>query len=162
MLVTGTVAVGLAAGAALALRPLADAAPLLAWNDPSTVAAGHAIYSSDCAACHGGLGAEAPTADERATLSAPPHDATGHSWQHPDFALFELTKSGEVAALCRSLDGSDMPQFGSDLSDREILAVLAYIKSTWPEEIRSQQEGINALYTAQNAAIRDLVAEGGS
>lgn len=29
---------------------------------------------------------------------------------------------------------SDMPAFGGILSDDEIRAVLAFIKSTWPEE----------------------------
>jgi mono/diheme cytochrome c family protein len=37
-----------------------------------------------------------------------------------------------------------MPGFGETLSDREIHAVLAYIKSRWPEQIRERQEMINA------------------
>jgi len=36
-----------------------------------------------------------------------------------------------------------MPGFGDTLSDREIWAVLAYIKSRWPEEIRQRQEAIS-------------------
>jgi len=32
-----------------------------------------------------------------------------------------------------------MPAFGGTLSDEEIWAVLAYIKSSWPQEIRKAQ-----------------------
>lgn len=36
-----------------------------------------------------------------------------------------------------------MPAFGKALSDDEIWAVLAYIKSTWPPEIQAAQEQVN-------------------
>lgn len=32
-----------------------------------------------------------------------------------------------------------MPGFGDELSDDEILAVIEFIKSTWPAEIRQRQ-----------------------
>ena len=35
---------------------------------------------------------------------------------------------------------SGMPAYGDILSDREILAALAYIKSRWPSKIRRRQE----------------------
>ena len=40
-----------------------------------------------------------------------------------------------------------MPGFAATLSDTEIWAVLAYIKSTWPADIRAAQE--RASQTAQ-------------
>jgi mono/diheme cytochrome c family protein len=33
---------------------------------------------------------------------------------------------------------SNMPIYDGVLSDEEIIAVLSYIKSTWPEEIRAR------------------------
>ncbi len=36
-----------------------------------------------------------------------------------------------------------MPGFPGSLSDRQIWAVLAYIKSTWPADIRAVQEQVN-------------------
>ena len=36
-----------------------------------------------------------------------------------------------------------MPGFGNALSDAEIWAVLAFIKSSWPPEIRARQDAIN-------------------
>jgi mono/diheme cytochrome c family protein len=38
---------------------------------------------------------------------------------------------------------SDMPAFAGVLSDEEIWAVLAYIKSAWPERIRERQAAIS-------------------
>ena len=35
---------------------------------------------------------------------------------------------------------SAMPAFGDRLSDAEIEAILAYIASTWPEDLRRAQE----------------------
>jgi mono/diheme cytochrome c family protein len=37
-----------------------------------------------------------------------------------------------------------MPGFGGALADDEILAVIAYIKSTWPDEIRRAQDDADA------------------
>ena len=37
-----------------------------------------------------------------------------------------------------------MPRFADILSDREIWASLAYIKSQWPGSIRDRQSHINA------------------
>jgi len=132
--------------------------PLLDWEDSPTVSRGLAIYTSDCAGCHGALSGDAHLAGAPLPEpTAPPHDARGHTWKHPDFALFQLTKSGEVAELCRTVGDSAMPQFAEALSDAQIVDVLSYIKSTWPSEIRAEQEAVNALYTAQNAAVRDLL-----
>jgi mono/diheme cytochrome c family protein len=36
-----------------------------------------------------------------------------------------------------------MPAFGKSLSDAEIAAVLAYIKSNWPVEIQRRQSRLN-------------------
>jgi mono/diheme cytochrome c family protein len=37
-----------------------------------------------------------------------------------------------------------MPAFEGVLSDREIVAVLSWIKSQWPPEVRKRQDEINA------------------
>ena len=52
--------------------------------------------------------------------------------------MFQLTKYG-VSALINDPDyASNMPIYDGVLSDEEIIAVLSYIKSTWPEEIRAR------------------------
>ncbi len=133
--------------------------PLLAWDDPNVVARGQALYRQQCTECHGTIGRDQilSTSSMGSTPTAPPHDASGHTWRHPDYALVQLTKSGEVAALCRSLDETAMPRFESAMSDRQILDVLSYIKSTWPDEIRAEHDAINRLHRSQNEAVRELL-----
>jgi mono/diheme cytochrome c family protein len=135
------IAAGIAWGAA------AGAAGLLPVDDPAALARGEAIYAAECAACHGAA-LEGEVADWRrpgpdGRLPAPPHDETGHTWHHPDRLLFEITKHGTEAVVGGDYR-SNMIGFGDVLSDAEILAVLAWIKSTWPAEIRAIHDRINA------------------
>jgi mono/diheme cytochrome c family protein len=113
-------------------------------TDPALVALGEAVYTERCASCHGAHLEGQPNWRRRlpnGRLPAPPHDAAGHTWHHPDRELFEITKKGP-AAIAPGYE-SDMPAFKDVLDDREIWAVLAYIKSVWPAEIRARQERIN-------------------
>lgn len=110
-------------------------------NDPALVALGSRVYGAECARCHGAQLEGQANWRERlpsGRLPAPPHDASGHTWHHPDRQLFDITKEG----LANVVPGyaTDMPAYKGALSDREIWAVLAYIKSTWPAEIRARQE----------------------
>jgi mono/diheme cytochrome c family protein len=73
-------------------------------------------------------------------LPAPPHDVTGHTWHHPDQQLMLITKKG-LSAVVPGYQ-SDMPAFESVLSDEQIAAVLAFIQSRWPEDIRERQRAL--------------------
>jgi mono/diheme cytochrome c family protein len=111
-------------------------------DSPALVAQGQAVYARACVSCHGAnLEGQADWRLRRADgkLPAPPHDETGHTWHHPDAQLFAMTKFG-LASLA-GLDDyqTDMPAFEGKLSDEEIRAVLSYIKSTWPAEIRARR-----------------------
>ncbi|MBI2751922.1 MAG: cytochrome c [Betaproteobacteria bacterium] len=57
------------------------------------------------------------------------HQAQG--WHHPDHVLFAITKNSMVPPYAPKGYGSDMPAFGGKLSDREIWAVLAFLKGHW-------------------------------
>jgi len=107
-------------------------------NDPELVALGSAIYGEHCASCHGTRLQGQPNWQQRKAdgrMPAPPHDETGHTWHHPDEQNFKVTKIG-IEALAPAGYKSDMKGFGDILSDKEIWASLAYIKSRWPEPIR--------------------------
>jgi mono/diheme cytochrome c family protein len=107
-------------------------------GDPALVALGKTVYARECASCHGAKLEGQPDWQVRSAsgrLPAPPHDANGHTWHHPDDQLFDIVRNG-LAAYAGKDYQSDMPVYGSRLSDREIWAVLAFIKSTWPERIR--------------------------
>lgn len=116
-------------------------------DDPETLRVGHALYMSHCAACHGAQHEGQPNWRIRrpdGRLPAPPHDETGHTWHHPDLVLFDITRNGMVPGRTAP-EGyeSDMPAYAGILSDEEIIAVLAYIKSTWPAEVRDLHDELN-------------------
>ena len=103
-------------------------------RDAQKVAQGAKVYAEHCAACHGarleGQGnwrVRLPNA----RLPAPPHDESGHTWHHADSMLFGITKLGLVPPYAPANYASDMPAFAGKLSDEEIWAVLAFIKSHW-------------------------------
>ena len=103
-------------------------------NDAAQVALGAKVYAPHCAACHGEKLEGQPNWRSRqpnGRLPAPPHDEGGHTWHHPDRLLFAITKNGLVPPYAPKGYESDMPAFGGKLSDAEIWAVLAYIKSHW-------------------------------
>ncbi len=113
--------------------------------DAIQVTRGRAVYAAQCAACHGANLEGQPNWRQRQAngrLPAPPHDASGHTWHHPDRVLFEITREG-IAAHAPAGYESDMPAFGQTLTDAEIWAVLAYIKSAWPADIRERQDRLS-------------------
>ncbi|MEP3024534.1 MAG: c-type cytochrome [Ascidiaceihabitans sp.] len=112
-------------------------------DDRDMVARGAGIYQENCASCHGANLEGQPNwrvagADGR--LPAPPHDASGHTWHHNGDTLFRLTKYGTGALIGDPDYASNMPIYDGVLTDDEIIAVLSYIKSTWPEDIRARHD----------------------
>jgi len=119
--------------------------------DMTLVAEGKRIYAKTCASCHGADLKGQPdwrTRGPDGLLPAPPHDETGHTWHHGDGQLFVLMREG-IAALAPPGYRTAMPAYKGVLSDREIVAVLAYIKSTWPEQIRRRQAEITRRVNAE-------------
>lgn len=115
-------------------------------DDRAIVRQGLAIYATQCASCHGkNLEGQADwrRRDEDGYLPAPPHDSSGHTWHHSDAQLFELTKHG-LAAQAGADYKTRMPSYNGILSDREIIAVLSFIKSRWPANIRKRHDRLNA------------------
>ncbi|BDW86876.1 c-type cytochrome [Roseicyclus marinus] len=139
---------GLTAGAAFLWPAGATEQPgqILPWRDAAVVAQGAAIYEAQCAACHGAeLEGQPDWQVRRANgrLPAPPHDPTGHTWHHPDAQLIDITTRG-TAAIVGGGYQSDMIGYGDILTEAEIIAVLSYIKSTWPPEVIAIHDEINA------------------
>ena len=111
---------------------------------------GRAVYAGNCAACHGANLEGQPNWRVRkqdGRLPAPPHDESGHTWHHPDQLLFQMTKVGIKPPLAPEGYKSDMLAFEDILSDEEIWAVLAFIKSTWPNKARETQNRITRQST---------------
>lgn len=113
---------------------------ILRDTDPETIALGAAVYQANCATCHGANLEGQPdwrVAGDDGRLPAPPHDATGHTWHHDGDTLFRLTKYGLADLIDDPNYASNMPIYDGLLTDDEIITVLSYIKSTWPDEIRA-------------------------
>jgi len=120
--------------------------------DLDQVAFGSRVYGRICANCHGAeldgqLGWEQPLKD--GTRLAPAHSTEGETWQLSDDNLFEVVKFGGETL---KPDGgvSRMPGFSMKLTDDEIWAVIAFIKSTWPASVQETQQDSAAEATSTN------------
>jgi S-disulfanyl-L-cysteine oxidoreductase SoxD len=143
------IAVAAASVAAFALRaPAMTRAHFADAENANAVREGKKLYASHCAACHGRkLQGQLlwQVRDEFAGRRAPAHDQTGHTWQHSDEELFAITKFGRLPTTPATAK-SYMPAYADNLSDEQILAVIAYIKATWPLGLRVSQALLNPGY----------------
>lgn len=107
---------------------IAGIAAACAPDDADPIALGETIYAGNCATCHGA-------------------DGTGEPGVYPPLEgnEFVLGEPGPVIELVLSGRGG-MPPFGGDLSDREVAAVLSYIRNAWgndaPEVSTGQVEAV--------------------
>src|SRR5690606_1880271 len=111
------------------------------------VSRGRQVYAANCAACHGAQlegqpDWKSPAANGR--LPAPPHDETGHSWHHSDALLLSIIALGTAAVVGDGYE-SDMPGFAGALTPEDMEAVLAFIKSTWPEREAKYQRRVSGV-----------------
>ena len=105
---------------------------------PEQTQLGDALYRTNCAICHGEAGVgenpEKPNGGRKPDggYIAPAHNGNGHTWHHPPDVLFKIVKNGSPA--------SDSPMKGwkDRLKDEEIRAILAYILSLWPPDLRER------------------------
>ncbi len=155
--------IGIASALALALlsallamfvgNPFAPAPPgSLRPDDARLLAIGEQVYVRHCAACHGEQLQGQPNwqqRDAQGLLPAPPHDASGHTWHHPDAVLFRITKYGVASSAGMTSYRTAMPIYDGVLSDEEIVAVLSWIKAQWPAQIRAKHDSLNQAAASQ-------------
>jgi len=103
------------------------------WYDQAQVGAGQAVFTQNCAVCHGQQ-AEGLAEDWRQRLPdgsfpPPPLNGSAHAWHHPLFQLLQTIQTGGVPY------GGQMPPFAELLDDDQQLAAIAYFQSFWNEEI---------------------------
>ena len=139
---------GMAGGAAILGGLWATSRLAIDTNPPASTAVverGNVIYQANCAVCHGPSGeGESPawkTPNADGTYPGPPHDSTGHTWHHADQLLFDIVKDGGSRFNSPTFR-SRMPASGGTLTDDEIRAVLAYIKTLWGPGEREAQRGV--------------------
>src|SRR5215475_10883980 len=102
----------LAAGIVMLRFGLPSQVPKIDPSNLAQVALGREVYAERCATCHGANLEGQPdwmVRKPNGRLPAPPHDASGHTWNPADQQLITITK--------KSLSGvvpgyeSDMPAF---------------------------------------------------
>jgi mono/diheme cytochrome c family protein len=143
-LVGGTVAIGLLGAGTLLWLNVGAETTNTDPDRPSLVAHGKTVCVQHCASCHGAKLEGQSNWRERlpnGRLPAPPHDPTGHTWHHSNKQLFDMVKDG-TAGIVPGYE-TDMPAYKDILSDAGIWAVLSFIESTWPPEIRERQKRIS-------------------
>lgn len=147
--ITGFGVIAAVVGGFILVERIGTGAPAHALQpgDAAILALGHRVYTENCASCHGTRLEGQPDWRSRSPdglLPAPPHDASGHTWHHPDELLFRITKF----SLAKTLDMPDyrstMPAYDGVLSDREIVAALSWIKSRWPTSVQEKHDQLNA------------------
>lgn len=130
MFLTATIAVILAACTA-ASPPAAS---------PETLQLGARLYAENCQTCHG------DRQGKGRIPAAPSHGPDGHTWHHSDRNLREVILNGatEMTEQMRRMmgvpdDAPRMPAWKDKLSQDDINAILAYIKTFWTDEQRQLQ-----------------------
>ncbi len=93
-------------------------------------ARGADLYRQHCQSCHGGPAGGSPTE------FPPRHNAQGHTWHHGDCELIHWTLEGKPSF---GATGTTMPAFSDRLSEDDVRAILAHIKTWWTEEQREAQ-----------------------
>ncbi|MBT3188001.1 MAG: cytochrome c [Anaerolineae bacterium] len=113
--------------------------------DAEEIAQGKVTYNQYCVSCHGADLEGVPNwkiSQPDGTLLPPPHDSNGHTWHHPDTLLLQIISDGGLP------ENGNMPAFSETLSEEDIYAVLAFIKTSWGAEERDFQWWIS---TTQNS-----------
>lgn len=133
----GFAALGIIAALLLLAPSIGPTAPL-----GEIAARGASLYQANCASCHGG-----PTGG--GMMDYPPkHNANGHTWHHSDCEVKEVIRTGTspMTEMMREMmappGAPTMPAWRERLTDEEIDAVLAYIKTMWTQDQRASQERV--------------------
>lgn len=107
--------------------------------DPNLVV-GQRTYNMYCAHCHGYAGegqltATVPNTQQLGLHTVPPHDATGHTWQHPSQLIRQVILNG----IQNPLNHYQMGAFEGTVTDEQIDPLIAYMSLWWTDEQRAWQ-----------------------
>ena len=109
------------------------------WYNAEAVAYGRGVYAANCATCHGPNAEGAPdwqVPDAEGKAPPPPLNGTAHAWHHPAKGLYTVIMKGSPGGA------GNMPAWRGKLGDTEVVAVLAWFQSLWPDQIYAQWQKI--------------------
>ena len=102
------------------------------WFSQAVVDHGQGLFQQHCAVCHGANAegtANWKQRDADGNYPPPPLDGNAHAWHHSIPQLLQYIKDGSIRI------GGVMPAFGEQLSDQEILTLIAFFQSKWSDEL---------------------------
>lgn len=104
----------------------------------NTIKIGEQIFIKNCQVCHG-VKAAGIYPDWKKTLAdgsypPPPLNGTAHTWHHSPKMLIDVINEGGERV------GGQMPPFKDVLTDSEKYAVLDYLQSLWPQDIKDKYD----------------------
>jgi mono/diheme cytochrome c family protein len=137
MHLTGILVLTLAASSSWPL----SAGTLERWYRPAHAEAGKSLFDSHCSGCHGAAAVGNPAwrqRDANGLLPPPPLNGSAHAWHHPLTVLYRQIAEGSAPGV------GNMPAFRGNLSRGEILAIIAYFQSLWPDDIYVAWQRIDA------------------
>lgn len=103
---------------------------------PEVVQRGARLYTAYCQSCHGD--AVGGTVQDY----PPVHNAKGHTWHHADCVLVQLTLDGMPPSPDVPPDAPRMQAFRDTLTEGDVKAILAYIKTWWTDKQRAYQADV--------------------
>lgn len=129
-----------------------DDVPTIDPNTDPILHTAQANYNIYCAHCHGYAGEGHNPSSEKIAKDlgyaiVPAHDASGHTWEHPDQLLFEVIKYG----IENPLNLYPMAEYGSRMSDDEIMGVIDYMKRWWTADQRAHQARLTEAWAEREA-----------
>ena len=111
------------------------------YRNAAQVGLGHTLYDQHCAYCHGvDLAGQAGWDGNFPEGSRPalPLDGSAPIWRLTDRDIFDITKFGGQPFSPPSYR-NEMPAYEGRLADADMWAILAYIKSRWPQDVHDRQ-----------------------
>ena len=100
---------------------------------------GMELYNKNCSSCHMMNLAGNPDwksgVDEDGQRLPPPLNGTGHTWHHSPEQLFQIIRYG-YKKFDPNYKGKMLGN--EELREDDVWSILEYIKSIWPEEIKTK------------------------
>ena len=131
------------------------------WYTEAQRARGDVLFQANCQVCHGKEGVATENwrkRDANGNLLPPPLNGTAHTWHHSPAVLIKTIEEGG------SKLGGTMPGFAEKLSLQDMVAIIGYLNSLWPNEIYSRwlerfPEVIEIGAAAQRAQTSDATIQ---
>ncbi len=102
-------------------------------EDPAILQQGKQLFQTHCAVCHGqnaqGITEDWRVRDENGKYPPPPLNGTAHTWHHPLPVLVHMIENGTLRM------GGSMPPWKDTLSRNQILTIIVWLNSLWPDEL---------------------------